>query len=212
MNRRVRANRRHSRSAALVDDSNPSMRRCTVPEQASLRLPHRAVGALAALAIVLVGLGAAARPAAPRERVVTLGGLFSLTGNWSTRGQTSKAAMELAIADVNQYLAGNAADIRFAATIEDTRLEPDVALAQTKALHANGVQLLIGPQSSAEVARLKPFVDANAMLLVSPASTAGSLAIAGDNVFRFTPADTLEGVAISAMMWDDGIRAVVPVW
>jgi branched-chain amino acid transport system substrate-binding protein len=183
-----------------------------VPGQVPLRLPPRAVGALAALTIVLVGLGAARPDAAPRERVVTLGGLFSLTGNWSTRGQTSKAAMELAIADVNQYLAGNAADLRFAASIEDTRLEPDVALAQAKSLHAGGVQLLIGPQSSAEVARLKPFVDANAMLLVSPASTAGSLAIAGDNVFRFTPADSLEGVAISAMMWEDGIRAVVPVW
>ena len=185
-----------------------------MPGQVPLRLARRAVGALAALAFfLLVGWGATARSAVtPSERVVTLGGLFSLTGNWSTRGQASKAAMELAIADVNQYLAGNAADLRFAASIEDTRLEPDVALAQAKSLHAGGVQLLIGPQSSAEVARLKPFVDANAMLLVSPASTAGSLAIAGDNVFRFTPADSLEGVAISAMMWDDGIRAVVPVW
>lgn len=79
-------------------------------------------------------------------------------------------------------------------------------------MHADGVQLLIGPPSSAAVARVKPFVDANAMLLVSPASTAGSLAIAGDNVFRFTPADSLEGVAISAMMWADGVREVVPVW
>jgi branched-chain amino acid transport system substrate-binding protein len=74
------------------------------------------------------------------------------------------------------------------------------------------VQLLIGPQSSAEVEHLKPFVDANGLLLVSPSSTAGSLAIVGDNVFRFTPSDSLEGVAISAMMWDDGVRAVVPVW
>jgi branched-chain amino acid transport system substrate-binding protein len=74
------------------------------------------------------------------------------------------------------------------------------------------VQLLIGPQSSAEVERLKPFVDVNGLLLVSPSSTAGSLAIVGDNIFRFTPDDSLEAVAISAMMWADGIRTIIPVW
>jgi hypothetical protein len=29
---------------------------------------------------------------------------------------------------------------------------------------------------------------------------------------HFTPADDLEGAAISALMWDDGIRAVIPLW
>lgn len=148
----------------------------------------------------------------PREREVLLGGLFSLTGNWSTLGQTGRAAMELAVDDVNQYLAGNAAGIRFVAAIEDTRLEPALALEKARALTARGVQLLIGPQSSAEVAHLKPFVDRHDILMVSPSSTAGSLTIAGDNVFRFTPSDSLEGVAIATMMWEDGIRVIVPTW
>ena len=148
----------------------------------------------------------------PAEHEVVLGGLFALTGNWSTLGHTGRAAMELAIDDVNKYLAGNAAGIRFVADIEDTRLDPDTALAEARALRARGAPLIIGPQSSAEVERLKPFVDANGILLVSPSSTAGSLAIAGDNVFRFTPSDSLEGVAIAAMMWQDGKRTVIPVW
>ena len=145
-------------------------------------------------------------------REVLLGGLFPLTGSWSTQAQAARAAMEIAVDDVNRYLEGNAAGIRFVTAIEDTRLDPEVALAKAQALRQRGVQLLIGPNSSAEVTRLKPFVDANGMLLVSPASTAGTLAIAGDNVFRFTPSDSLEGVAISAMMWEDGARVVVPVW
>ena len=148
----------------------------------------------------------------PSEREVLLGGLFSLTGSWSTLGHTGKAAMELAVDDVNEYLARNAARIRFVAAIEDTKLDPQIALAKAQALRARGVPLLIGPQSSSEVANLKPFVDANGLLLVSPSSTAGSLAISGDNVFRFTPGDSLEGAAISAMMWEDGMRAIVPVW
>jgi branched-chain amino acid transport system substrate-binding protein len=166
--------------------------------------------------VVLVAMaasisGCASTPSAPQEREVLLGGLFSLTGNWSTLGQTSRAAMEFAVEDVNQYLAGNAAGVRFVAAIEDTRLEPELALEKAQVLRAHGAQLLIGPQSSAEVALLKPFVDKNNLLLVSPSSTAGSLAIPGDNVFRFTPADSVEGVAVSALMWEDGTRAVVTV-
>ena len=154
----------------------------------------------------------ASSPPKPPQREVLLGGLFSLSGNWSTLGQTGRAAMEIAIEDVNRYLAGNAAGVHFAAGIEDTRLEPERALEKAQALQARGVQLLIGPQSSAEVAYLKSFVDENGLLLVSPSSTAGTLAIPGDNIFRFTPSDSLEGEAVSALMWDDGIRAMIPVW
>ena len=38
---------------------------------------------------------------AGKNREVIIGGLFSLTGNWSTLGATSTAAMELATSDVN---------------------------------------------------------------------------------------------------------------
>lgn len=174
---------------------------------------RRAPGTLAFLLATAMTLGPAGASAAqePRNDVV-LGGLFALTGGWSTQGRTLGAAMELAVEDVNRYLEGNAAGIRFVAAIEDTRLEPALALEKAKALRERGARFLIGPQSSAEVAHLKPFVDANGLLLVSPASTAGSLAIVGDNVFRFTPSDSLEAVAISALMWEEGIRVVVPVW
>lgn len=169
-------------------------------------------GAIATLAMTTVAVGACQRSSEPREREVLLGGLFSLTGDWSNLGQTGRAAMEIAVEDVNRYLARNPAGVRFVAAIEDTRLEPGLALERAEAVRGRGAQLLIGPQSSAEVAHLKSFVDANGLLLVSPSSTAGTLAISGDNIFRFTPSDSLEGVAVSALMWQDGIRTIVPVW
>src|SRR5512146_648329 len=180
----------------------------------SIRRGSRGCRALRACAVVaVVALGSChSSTTRQREREVLLGGLFALTGSWSTQGQPLRAAMELAVDDVNRYLEGNAAGIRFATAIEDTRLEPALALEKAAALRERGVQLLIGPQSSAEVARLKPFVDANGMLMVSPSSTAGTLAIVGDNVFRFTPSDSLESVAVSSLMWEDGVRVVVPVW
>jgi branched-chain amino acid transport system substrate-binding protein len=143
---------------------------------------------------------------------VVLGGLFSLTGEWSNLGQCSSIAMELAVQDVNRYLEGNAAGIRFATAIEDTRLDPRRALEQARDLKARGAQILIGPQSSSEIEHLRSFVDDAGLLLVSTSSTATSLAIPADNIFRFTPTDSLESVAITTLMWDDGVRAVVPVW
>lgn len=147
---------------------------------------------------------------ADANRQVTLGGIFSLTGNWSSLGVTSKAAMELAVEDVNAYAAGRG--VTFRADVRDTKLDPATALAAVQSLQASGVQVIIGPQSSAELATLKPYVDANPVLVVSQSSTAGSLAIKGDRIFRFTAADSLEGVSAAALMWADGIRAVVPLW
>jgi branched-chain amino acid transport system substrate-binding protein len=170
----------------------------------------RALALLGVLA--LSAAGCASTPSEPAEHEVLLGGLFSLTGPWSTLGQTSEVAVEIAAEEVNRYLEGNAAGVRFRVAVEDTRLEPERALEKTQVLRARGAQILIGPQSSAEVAHLKSYVDANDVLLISHGSTAGNLAIPGDNVFRFTPSDAPEGAANSAMMWEDGIRAVVPVW
>lgn len=173
--------------------------------------PSLARRALAlALALGLAGTAGCEDSTGSDDREITLGGIFSLTGNWMSLGVTSEAAMELAVEDANRYAAGRG--ITFRADIRDTRLEPATALSAVQALRAAGVQLIVGPQSSAELAAIRSYVDANDVIVVSQSSTAGSLAIAGDRIFRFTAADSLEGVASAALMWGDGIRTVVPVW
>jgi branched-chain amino acid transport system substrate-binding protein len=173
---------------------------------------NRAETIMAMAAFIAVGAACASTPADPREREVLLGGLFSLTGEYAWWGSTNKSAMELAIEDVNRYLEDNAAGIRIAPAIEDVQFDAQLALEKTRALHERGVRILIGPPTSEQVAHLTSFIDSHGMLLVSPSSTAGSLAVAGDNILRFTPSDSLQGVAVSAMMWEDGVRAMVPVW
>lgn len=173
-------------------------------------LARRALGMLG-VALALAGTAACDdEGTGAGEREVTLGGIFSLTGNWASLGVTSKAAMELAVEDANQFAAGRG--ITFRADVRDTRLDPATALTAVQDLRGDGVQVVIGPQSSAELAAIRTYVNANGLMVVSQSSTAGSLAIAGDRVFRFTAADSLEGVASAALMWEDGVRAVVPVW
>lgn len=166
---------------------------------------------MTALATLALGLAACEGDGTGSDRQeVTIGGIFSITGNWSSLGVTSKAALEMAVEDANAYAAGRG--ITFVADVRDTKLDPATALSAVQSLTADGVQIIIGPQSSAELAAIKSYVDANEVIVVSQSSTAGSLAVAGDRIFRFTAADSLEGVASAALMWSDGIRTVVPVW
>ncbi|MDQ8167880.1 MAG: ABC transporter substrate-binding protein [Gemmatimonadota bacterium] len=174
---------------------------------------RRAVTALFLLCTAGVAAACDGTSAAPAATTtITIGGVFSVSGNWATLGVTSKAAMEVGIDDVNQSLAAAGSGLRFAAEIIDTKLDTALTLAAVRALKAKQVDVVLGPQSSAEVAALKAFVDANGMLVISPSSTAGTLAIANDNIFRLTPSDTLEAVALVALMKADGVKTVIPFW
>lgn len=173
---------------------------------------NRIIRTIAAISIFIVA-GCSDSGSGPQEKQeVLVGGLFSLTGNWSTLGVASKAAMEIAVEDVNAYLTDAGSSMRFKVRIEDTKLDPALALTGLQRLDAAGAQVVIGPQSSAEVAQVKPYADANNVLVVSQSSTAGTLAIAGDNILRFTPGDSLEAVALVGLMQADSIRAIVPLW
>src|SRR5205085_9560636 len=48
--------------------------------------------------------------------------------------------------------------------------------------------------------------------VISQGSTASSLAIAGDYLFRLAPNDKLEGAAQAALIHADGIDTIVPMW
>ncbi len=135
---------------------------------------------------------------------VKVGGLLPLTGALSSYGETSKAALEDLLATLNKD--SDAVDLR----IEDTKTEPQTALSKLEALHKDGYDIIIGPYSSSEVNAVKQYADQNGIILISPLSTATSLATA-DNIFRFTPDDAFEGAAAAALAYADGVRTAVAV-
>ena len=165
-----------------------------------------ACGVLVALVGPTAGIKAAE---AQFGRVSKIGVLVSLTGSWSSLGQNSVAALQIAADQIETASRGRQ---RFRLLVRDTQLIPSQALDAITDLDQRGVKIIIGPQSSAEVAMIKPYADAHNILVISQGSTASSLAIAGDNIFRFCPNDTREAEAIVALMWHDGIRAIVPLW
>jgi branched-chain amino acid transport system substrate-binding protein len=152
------------------------------------------------------------QPPSHSHRSFKIGVLASLTGPWNSLGQNTVVALQLA----NDQLEATAKDehggYHFKFFVRDTQLDPAQALAAIQDLAKRGVQIVIGPQSSAEVAAIKPFADAHHILVISQGSTASSLAISGDNIFRFCPNDKREADAMVALMQHDGIQSIAPLW
>jgi branched-chain amino acid transport system substrate-binding protein len=145
------------------------------------------------------------------QRTINVGALLSLTGNWSSLGITSKAALEIAVDDINDYMEETGSKYRFTTTVYDTKLDTTQAKQFITEAKYSGIDFIIGPQSSAEVGAVKQFADANNMLVVSQGSTAGSLSIANDNIFRFCPNDLIEGTAIANTIHKAGVKGLVTV-
>ena len=70
----------------------------------------------------------------------------------------------------------------------------------------------IGPQLSVNVEQVGRYANQNDMMLVSCCSTAPSLAVPGDGIFRLIPDDSKQGIAVSKILESAGIKAVVPIW
>ena len=118
----------------------------------------------------------------------------------------------MALRDVNTNFSKSKSSLRYELVVQDTESDPTVSLEKLRLLAKEGIRIVIGPATSAELKATKDFADKNGLILISPSSTAPSLAKEGDNVFRFVPDDSHQAKAISKIMWDQGIRVVVPFW
>ena len=141
-----------------------------------------------------------------------IGALMPLSGDNSETGRSVQAALAVAEKDINAYLATINSDTRIRFVPLDTRTDPATALDDLKALHAQGIHVVIGPASSENLNATWRYAYENDMILVSYGSTAPSLAIPNNNVFRFVPDDTHEVAAVTQLMHEDGINVVVPLW
>ena len=137
-----------------------------------------------------------------------MGALLSITGAGSSLGNTSRAALEVAVKHLNHRL--KTAHVTL--DIVDTGQDPDRAKAGFDQLAGEGVKLVIGPQSSSEVAAIMDDANQRGVLVVSQGSTASSLGFPDDMIFRFVPTDHVEGRATVDLIEKDSKRTIVPLW
>jgi len=167
---------------------------------------------LALTGLILMAVPPAhARKSGSVEPVINLGVL--ITRNAAGDPDT-QAAIRFALKDVNAFLAsrkdGPQASILL--SIRGTSLDADAAAEKIEILAGRGLKVIVGPESSAEVEAIKPYTDANDMVLLSHCSTAPSLAVENDSVFRMVPSDLSQATAIAELIHSAGYQAIIPMW
>ena len=140
---------------------------------------------------------------------IKVAALLSQTGGWSNLGITSKSALEIAVDKINADFKCRHIPFRFELTVFETQLDPVIAAQTVENISSSGYKFIIGPQSSAELALVKPIADSLGILVVSQGSTASSLAIANDMIFRYVPGDQIEGAALANSIKNAGKQALV---
>lgn len=160
---------------------------------------------------VLLGFTACKKDDTPADTTIYIGALLPLTGSGASVGESAYAAIQLAVFDINAAFKGAGKNVNIKVFVEDTETNTEVALQKLSDLKARGIQIIVGPFTSANVNAVKDYANSNDMLIVSPASVSTSLAIAGDNIFRLVPSDLNQGEAMAALLEDDGIDVLLPL-
>ncbi len=137
-----------------------------------------------------------------------IGLLIPTTGDFATHGNENFIAANMAINDFNDHLEKLNKNWKLDSVNVNSETNPKISLEQVKKLHAENISIIIGPETSAELAAIKPFADSNEMFILSPTSTAPSLAVK-DSIYRLAPDDTNQGDAINALLKENGIKAVI---
>ena len=128
-----------------------------------------------------------------------------------SRGATL-AATRLGAEDFNAFLGGIGADWRMVLVAEDPLADPVRALQLAEEMHQRGIDIILGPGTSASAKAVKLYADPNGMTMLSCCSTAPSLAIADDSLYRLVPDDSRQGVALGRLLESEGVGVLVPIW
>lgn len=142
-------------------------------------------------------------------KTIQIAALLSETGGLSYLGLSSKAALEIAIDEINQDFQQKNYPYRFSLKVYDTQINPTLAVQAMQSIAASGCKLVIGPQTSAELTAIKPIADSLGILVVSPSSTASSLSVANDMIYRFAPGEQIVGQAMANSIASEGKKALV---
>lgn len=141
----------------------------------------------------------------------TIGVLIPLTGVAESNGRQSKAAVELAVQDINNYFSASNIHVKINVIYKDSGTDSVQAQKMLKEFADDSIKIVIGPYSSTVLKGLKHFADSAGIILISHSSISNYLAISGDNIFRFVPSDKWQAKAIAKIMLADNKFAIIPL-
>lgn len=164
--------------------------------------------AIAATAAVLSGCAVDASAPAASGDTVTLGWLLPQTGPVAALGAPQIAALELAVADINE--AGGAGGHTVELTGGDEAGDPAVAGQAVDRLLADGVPVIFGTSSSAITLSVIDKITSAGVVQCSGNNTSPALSDYPDKdlYFRTVPSDALQGSVLAERIAADGAKRV----
>lgn len=174
-------------------------------------MTNRCVGLLAMLMLTVFFAGCVQQV----ETRIPIGVLVDLSGPLTTYGEDIKTTVTIASEDINKYFEEIGKPYKVKLYVEDTKVDPKIALDKVMALHTKNVKLIVGPMGSGEVKNILEYVRSNKIIIASPSSTAETKYIGVTSpeekkyIFRFVATDSFQTKAIAKLAQDKGIKAVV---
>lgn len=185
-------------------------------------LPGRLAARLAVVLAILVAPGAlagcnrdgpAAEPPTTEPdgpQAIRLGALLPLTGDQAATGVAARHLLESRLAQLNQDHADDSA-YTFELVVGDTESDPAVTQELFGEFADDGIKVMLGPFSNAELKAIQQLSNDRGVLLASPGSSAIAFSLE-DNILRFVPDDAVQAAAIVDLLRDIGVRTVASIW
>ena len=158
------------------------------------------------LALFSIGCGSGGSNNEPSNPDIRIGALLNLSGPYNGNDQLVYSALYQATQDAQTSLG-----VTVAIDALDTRGEPDFAVQQFQSLLDKGIKVVVGPSTSGEAQAVLPLANAAGALLVSESSTAQSLAIPNDALYRLSPTNIVQSQAVVDLMALQGRRSLITV-
>ncbi len=156
--------------------------------------------------VAAIATGCGPGTAASSDRVLTIGGIFPLTGSSAVYGANSKNAMTMAVDEFNA--AGGAtvdgAGTTVRAVAEDDAGSPEVgASAAQKLINQDKAIGLIGSVMSKVSLAFAPIAQAAGVPQIATISTATNVTLVGDYIFRVCFIDPFQGRVMADFVWNN---------
>lgn len=145
------------------------------------------------------------------KKEIVLYAVFPTSEDLLSQGISDKTALLLAVDDMNSLYQEIGSDKRVRLNITDITSDPKSALSAVEHLHTSGVHMVLGHFTSAQIEAIKPYVDTQNILVLSVGSSATSLSLADDNIFRFNPDDSNQAEVIISLLNYYNINDIVPL-
>jgi branched-chain amino acid transport system substrate-binding protein len=146
---------------------------------------------------------------APEKRVYNIGFTLPLSGELSSIGKIWEKVIQLAMEDLNREVQACGLNVEFRAAVLDDGTSEEKALQNVQSFAQQGIKVVIGPAASAQVKVVKAYADSNKIVIISPSSTAPTLAIPNDFVFRTVGSDAGQAKALATLARQEGAKKVV---